>query len=86
MLRKRTRIVGLSLGLVAASATGCGRTVLIPEDSLLRVGPDARIRVWYHLKGEWHDSGQELKIPEGWYLVPPSFVDEPDPLPVGPLP
>ena len=78
--------MGLSLVLAAASATGCTRTVLVPEDSLLRVGPNAKIRVWYHLKGEWHDSMQDLKIPEGWYLVPPSFVDDPDPLPVGPLP
>lgn len=64
---------------VIGCAAGCrGRTVLIPsDDSLLRVGPGgAKLRVWYHLKGEWLDSGEPLAIPEGWYLLPPSFVED----------
>jgi hypothetical protein len=82
--RRRTArlCVVLALGLTG----GCARTVLVEEGSLLRVGPDAEIRVWYHLEGEWRDSGTRLRIPEGWYLVPPSFVSEDDPLPTGPVP
>lgn len=81
----RRRIVLACAASAIASASGCARTVLVEEGSLLRVGPDARIRVWYQFEGEWRESGTRLKIPEGWYLVPPSFVSEDDPLPVGPL-
>jgi len=73
-----------ALGIVFAArvigcASGCGhRTILIPsDDALLRVGKGgARMRVWLHLEGKWVDSGSELDIPEGWYLLPPRFVEE----------
>lgn len=81
----RRRIVLACAASAIASASGCARTVLVEEGSLLRVGPDAKIRVWYQLEGEWRDSGTRLNIPEGWYLVPPAFVSEDDPLPVAPL-
>jgi hypothetical protein len=84
--KKRIGIALLCAAPALASASGCARTVLVEEDTLLRVGRDARIRVWYRLDGEWRDSGTSLGIPEGWYLVPPSFVSEDDPLPRGPLP
>jgi hypothetical protein len=87
MLRKRLhRTSPLFAALALASTGGCARTVLIEEGSLLRVGPDAEMRVWYHLEGEWRDSGVSVKVPEGWYLVPPSFVSEDDPLPKEAIP
>jgi hypothetical protein len=85
----RKSLIGIALlfaVLALALMSGCARTVLVEEGSLLRVGPDAKIRVWYRLEGEWRESGTTLAIPEGWYLVPPSFVSEDDPLPEGPTP
>lgn len=80
-VRPRTlaAIASVCAALAIACASGCARrTVLVPsDDTLMRVGPGgAQIRVWYHLKGEWVDSGTELRIPEGWYLLPPQFVEE----------
>jgi hypothetical protein len=84
--KKRIGIALLCAAPALASASGCARTILVEEGSLLRVGRDARIRVWYRIDGEWRDSRMGVGIPEGWYLVPPSFVSEDDPLPRGPLP
>ena len=70
--------VVLALGLMS----GCGsRTVFIPEDSPIRIGPRAKMRVYTLQKGEWTLSSNEVSLPEGWYCVPPSFVKEDDPLP-----
>ena len=78
--RSRPAAIARSFGALAiAFAASCaGRTVLIPEsDTLLRVGPGGtKTRVWYHLDGEWVDSGAEVRIPEGWYLLPPRFVED----------
>jgi len=62
--------------LVIAFATGCGgnRTVFVPEASPMRTGPDSRIKVYHRVAGEWTLSENKILIPEGWYLVPPSFV------------
>lgn len=62
--------------LVAAFATGCARTVLVREGSPLRIGPETRARVYARVQGEWELSGNRVDLPEGWYLVPPSFVEE----------
>jgi hypothetical protein len=68
--------------LVLASMTGCGmagnRTVFVPESSPMRIGPKAKMRVWVraNTSGEWELSSNEISIPEGWYLVPPSYVAE----------
>lgn len=70
----------VSVVLVLASMTGCARTVLVPEGSPIRVGPDAKARVYVRVEGEWRLSQNKVEIPEGWYMVPPSFVDD-DPLP-----
>lgn len=61
--------------LVLAFASGCGRTVLVSEGSPMRVGPETRAQVWTRVQGEWELSANRLEIPEGWYLVPPSFVE-----------
>ena len=62
--------------LVLAFASGCGRTVLVSEGSPMRVGPETRAQVWTRVDGEWELSANRLDIPEGWYLVPPSFVEK----------
>lgn len=67
----------LSLALVIAFASGCGsRTVFVPEESPMRIGPDSRLRVYHRVNGEWTLSENRIAIPEGWYLVPPSYVRE----------
>lgn len=40
----------------------------------MRTGPDSRIRVYHRVSGEWTLSQNRITIPEGWYLVPPSYV------------
>lgn len=41
----------------------------------MRVGPDVRARVYTWQRGDWVLSENKVAIPEGYYLVPPSFVD-----------
>lgn len=69
--------------LVIASASGCGgsRTVFIPEASPMRVGPSSAMRVYTLQGGEWVLSANRVEIPEGWYLVSPSWVAEGETLP-----
>jgi hypothetical protein len=62
--------------LAIGSASGCARTVLVPESSPVRVGPCARARVYALIDGEWVLSGNSVELEEGWYLVPPSYVEE----------
>lgn len=63
--------------LVVAFAGGCGsRTVLVAEGSPIRVGPDCSGRVYARVDGEWRLSPNKVKVPEGWYVVPPSFVED----------
>lgn len=59
-----------------AFAAGCNRTVLVPESSPIRVGPSARMQVYTLRNGEWILSDNKVTVPEGWYMVPPSFVEE----------
>lgn len=60
--------------LVLALMLGCSRTVLVSEGSPVRMGPDATARVYALVDGEWQLSQNKVTVPEGWYLVPPSFV------------
>lgn len=60
-----------------ASANGCGRTVLVSEASPIRIGPNARIRVYTLVDGEWTLSKNAVTVSEGWYCVPPSFLEDP---------
>jgi hypothetical protein len=72
-----TTIVIWSAVLALGSASGCSRAVLIPEGSPTRIGPDARSKVYYlDVSGEWKLSDNRVTLPEGWYLVPPSYVDQ----------
>ena len=66
-----------SVALALAFASGCGpRTILVPESSPIRVGPGVSGRVYVREAGEWTLSANEVEIPEGTYIVPPSYVDE----------
>ncbi|MFO0490812.1 MAG: hypothetical protein ACK51T_00040 [bacterium] len=83
MSNRRTpwNLAGL-LTLSLASATGCapGRTVLVADDSPLRIGPGMTGRV-YRLVGEpptWVLGDDTVTLPEGWYCVPPRFVHPED--------
>jgi len=62
--------------LVVACATGCDRAVFVPEASPMRVGPSSRMQVYMLIEGKWIKSSNEIEVPEGWYLVPPSYVAE----------
>ena len=76
-------IVLASSALVIASATGCGsRTILVSESSVLRVAPSVRgyAYLWDAEAKEWRIGGTMITYPEGWYLVPPSFVEQDEPL------
>lgn len=76
-------IVLASSALVIASATGCGsRTILVSESSVLRVAPSVRgyAYLWDAEAKEWRIGGTMITYPEGWYLVPPSFVEDDEPL------
>lgn len=68
----------LCVALLLDCAFGCAanRTVFVPEDSPMRVGPSSSMRVWMRLDGVWTLSGNRIDVPEGWYLVPPSYVEE----------
>lgn len=63
------------VALVLVYATGCNRAVLIKESSPMRTGPDCRTQVYMLIDGKWTLSDNRIEIPEGWYVVPPSFVD-----------
>ncbi len=70
-----TATVMLFVVLALASMSGCAsRTVFVPEESPMRVGPMTMMFVYHRVNGEWILSRNKIAIPEGWYLVPPSFV------------
>ena len=77
-LLTRMLIATVCVGLLLDCAFGCApnRTVFVPEDSPMRVGPSSSMRVWMRIDGVWTLSGNRIDIPEGWYLVPPSYVAE----------
>ena len=58
---------------VILCAYGCARTVLVPDGSPMRVGR-ATGTVLQRIDGEWVES-DETTLPEGWYMVPPRFVE-----------
>ena len=74
MLRK---ILISSAALATVCANACGpRTILVRESSPIRIGPDVKGHVYVRENGEWTLSANRVEIPEGYYLVPPSYVDE----------
>lgn len=71
--------IGICFAAAAiASAGGCARTILVPEASPIRIGPETVSRIYVRQDGEWVLSQNRVVIPEGWYCVPPSFVEKPE--------
>lgn len=68
-------LIGIVL-LSIALGSGCagGRTVLVADDSPLRIGPGATGTVYRLIDGERRLSPDRVALPEGWYVVPPRFV------------
>lgn len=69
----------LFIALLVGSMIGCAsRTVFVPEDSPMRVGEPggARMKVYHRIDGEWIRSDNRITVPEGWYLVPPSYLKD----------
>ncbi len=64
------------VAVALAFATGCTRTVLVSESSPIRMGPQVRGKVYVKTADGWQLGDNEVRIPEGWYCVPPSFVEE----------
>jgi len=62
--------------LVLAFLAGCNRAVFIPESSPIRMGPSVKGKVYLLLDGQWTLTDNQVQIPEGWYCVPPSFVQD----------
>jgi hypothetical protein len=42
----------------------------------MRIGRETVGRVYTRQGGEWVLSPDRVEIPEGWYVVPPRFVEE----------
>ena len=59
--------------LAMLCASGCRQTVIVDDGSPMRVG-NATGTVLQRIDGQWIESG-ETHLPEGWYLVPPRFVE-----------
>jgi hypothetical protein len=51
--------------------------VLVTESSPVRAGPSFQGKVYTLVENEWRLSPNEVTIPEGWYMVPPSYVEGP---------
>lgn len=62
--------------LLVGLLTSCVRAVLVPESSPVRLRDSVRARVYVLDGGRWVESENRVQLPEGWYLVPPSFVEE----------
>jgi hypothetical protein len=74
------------VALVLTCVTGCSsderRVVLIPPvvtdpetlvpSDIIRVGPGVKGKVYFPTKDDgWELSGNDIVLPEGWYLIPP---------------
>jgi hypothetical protein len=69
-------IAALCTVLALAFASGCARTVLVSEGSPIRTGPNIKGRVYHRTAEGWELSDNCVQVPEGWYCVPPSFVEQ----------
>lgn len=72
--KMRRRSLMIFAALVLACACGCSKTILVSESSPIRIG-QVRGTVYASVNGEWRLSENAVTIPEGWYCVPPSFMD-----------
>lgn len=68
-----TRLLCAALAL--AFVHGCSRVTLVSEGAPIRVGPETKARVYVYEDGQWVLSSNQVIVPEGWYCVPPSYVE-----------
>ena len=66
----------LCVALVLDFGSGCSRVTLVNEGSPMRVGPACNTTVYTMTDGAWVLSPNKVSIPEGWYILPPSFANE----------
>ena len=59
-----------------ACASGCHRVVLVPESSPVRLAADTKATVYTLVDGDWVRGTNTVVLSEGWYIVPPSFVED----------
>jgi hypothetical protein len=64
------------VGLLNISVVACSRVVLVNEASPIRIGNNIHGKVYTFDGTNWTLSDNDVSLPEGWYLVPPSFVAE----------
>jgi len=70
-------LIAMLLAVLAlVSAGGCTRTILVSESSPVRVGPGCTTRVYTKTDDGWRLSDNSVTVPEGWYCVPPSYVED----------
>ena len=74
LLKMQVLVTLLFAALVLSSSSGCSRTILVSESSPVRIG-QVRGTVYASVDGEWRLSQNDVTIPEGWYCVPPSFME-----------
>jgi hypothetical protein len=74
--RRTLSKLAVLLTLCLASGTGCapGRTVLVADDSPVRIGPGTTGKVYRLVNDTWTLGDDTVTFPEGWYCVPPRFV------------
>lgn len=70
------QIPAVCVALALACAAGCHRVVLVPESSPVRIAKATRTTVYCLVDGEWTLSANDVILSEGWYVVPPSFVED----------
>lgn len=69
--------VALVIASLCVYAVACQRIVLVSEASPTRIGSKVYGRLYtLGADGSWTLSDNEVLLPEGWYLVPPSYVAE----------
>ena len=58
------------LAFVSVGLSGCGGRQIrfVPENGILRLGPDVRGHVYWWTGSEWELSSNEVLLPEGWYV------------------
>lgn len=72
----RNKTLQCLLLLATVFVVGCNRVALVSEGSPMRIGPDCNTKVYTLTETGWELSPNSVLIPEGWYIVPPSFVDK----------
>ena len=77
---QRVTIKNCALRVVASAITfacvGCNRVILIPESSPIRLAEDCECHIFILTQdGEWRRSDNKVRIPTGFWCVPPSYVE-----------